>query len=73
MYETFMALSHEHVGPKIAANIKVYTLTRPELLCSLCYRHPEVLRFTKKIRDSIINKRKIKKIVINMPVKVNLL
>ena len=35
-----MALSHKLVGPKIAANIKVYILTRSELLCSLCYEVP---------------------------------
>ena len=38
-----MALSHELVGPKTAANIKVYILTRSELLCSLCYEIPCIL------------------------------
>ena len=35
-----MPLSHEHVGPKILAKIKIYDLTRAELLCSLCYEIP---------------------------------
>ena len=35
-----MALSHKHIEPKIAANIKVYILTKSELLCSLCYEIP---------------------------------
>jgi hypothetical protein len=35
-----MGLSHEHVGPKILAKIKIYILTRVELLCRLCYEIP---------------------------------
>ena len=35
-----MGLSHEHVGPKILAKIKIYMLTRAELLCALCYEIP---------------------------------
>ena len=35
-----MPLSHEHVGSKILANIKMYTLTRAELLFNLCYEIP---------------------------------
>jgi hypothetical protein len=35
-----MPLSHEHVGPEILAKIKIYNLTRAELLCSLCYEIP---------------------------------
>ena len=35
-----MGLSHEHVGPKILATIKIYILTRAELLCRLCYEIP---------------------------------
>ena len=35
-----MGLSHEHVGPKILAKIKIYILTRAELLCPLCYEIP---------------------------------
>ena len=35
-----MGLSHEHVGPKILAKIKIYILTRAELLFSLCYEIP---------------------------------
>jgi hypothetical protein len=35
-----MGLSHEHVGPKILAKIKIYILTRAELLCRLCYEIP---------------------------------
>ena len=32
-----MPLSHEHVGSKILAKIKIYILARAELLCPLCY------------------------------------
>ena len=35
-----MAPSHEHVGSKILAKLKVYILTRAELLCTLCYEIP---------------------------------
>ena len=35
-----MSISHEHAGPKISAKIKIYFLTRVELLCSLCYEIP---------------------------------
>ena len=35
-----MPLSHEHVGFKILAKIKMYTLTRAELLFNLCYEIP---------------------------------
>ena len=30
----------EHVGPKILAKIKIYILTRAELLFNLCYEIP---------------------------------
>ena len=35
-----MSLSHEHVGPKILGKIKMYVLTRAELLFPLCYEIP---------------------------------
>ena len=35
-----MPLSDEHVGPKILAKIKIYILTRAELLFNLCYEIP---------------------------------
>ena len=35
-----MPLSHEHVGSKILAKIKIYILTRAELLINLCYEIP---------------------------------
>ena len=35
-----MPLSHEHVGSKILARIKIYILTRAELLFNLCYEIP---------------------------------
>ena len=35
-----MGLSHEHVEPKILAKIKIYVLTRAELLFHLCYEIP---------------------------------
>ena len=37
-----MALSNEHVGPKILAKNKIYILTRAELLCHLCYEMPYI-------------------------------
>ena len=33
-------VSHEHIQPKTSAKIKIYTLTRAELLCSLCNEIP---------------------------------
>ena len=35
-----MGLSHEHIGPNILAKIKIYILTRAELLFPLCYEIP---------------------------------
>ena len=35
-----MPLSHEHVGSKIVAKIKINILTRAELLLNLCYEIP---------------------------------
>ena len=35
-----MGLSHEHVEPQVLANIKLYILTRAELLFPLCYEIP---------------------------------
>ena len=35
-----MPLSHEHVGSQQIEEIKIYSLTRAELLCSLCYEIP---------------------------------
>ena len=35
-----MGLTNEHVGPKILAKIKIYVLTRAELLITLCYEIP---------------------------------
>ena len=41
-----MLLSHEHVGSKILAKIKMYTLTRAELLFNLCYEIPCMTHLT---------------------------
>ena len=38
-----MALSHEHEGFKILAKIKIYNLTRAELLFNLCYEIPCII------------------------------
>ena len=38
-----MCLTNEHVGPKILAKIKIYVLTRAELLIPLCYEIPCIL------------------------------
>ena len=35
-----MGLTNEHVGPKILEKIKIYVLTRAELLFYLCYETP---------------------------------
>ena len=35
-----MGLTNEHVGPGILAKIKIYVLTRAELLITLCYETP---------------------------------
>ena len=35
-----MSLSNEHIGSKILAKIKLYILTRAELLFTLCYEIP---------------------------------
>ena len=35
-----MGLTNEHVGPKILAKIKIYALTRAELLFQVCYEIP---------------------------------
>jgi hypothetical protein len=40
-----MPLSHEHVVSKILAKIKIYILTRAELLCPLCYEIPCIKNF----------------------------
>ena len=42
-----MPLSHEHVGSKIVAKIKIYILTRAELLFTLCYEIPCNLQLDK--------------------------
>ena len=38
-----MGLTNENVGPKILAKIKVYVLTRAELLLPLCYEIPCII------------------------------
>ena len=35
-----MCLPHEHLGHKISAKVKIYNLTRAELLFPLCYEIP---------------------------------
>ena len=35
-----MGLANEQVGPKILAQIKIYVLTRAELLFQVCYEIP---------------------------------
>ena len=39
-----MPLTHEHVGSKIVEKIKIYILTRAELLLNLCYEIPCTLK-----------------------------
>ena len=43
-----MGLTNENVGPKILAKIKIYVLTRAELLFKVCYEipcTPEMMHF----------------------------
>ena len=35
-----MCLSHEHLGHKILAKVKIYNLTKAELLFPLCHEIP---------------------------------
>ena len=44
----FLLLSNELIGPKILAKIKIYILTKAELLCPLCYEIPCTLHVTFK-------------------------
>ena len=44
-----MALSHKDVGPKILAKIKIYILTRAELIFNLCYEIPCRYQFLKNL------------------------
>ena len=39
-----MPLSHDRVGSKIVAKIKIYILTRAELLINLCYEIPCIMQ-----------------------------
>ena len=41
-----MGLTNEHVGPKILAKIKIYVLTRAELLFQVCYEIPCTMRLS---------------------------
>ena len=47
-----MSLSHEHVGPKILGKIKMYVLTRAELLFPLCYEIPCMIDLEERMRNS---------------------
>ena len=59
--DELMSLSHEHVGLKILAKIKIYTPTRAELLFSLCYEIP--CKSNKQNSVSKINQRCIQSIL----------
>ena len=39
-----MGLTNEHVGPKVLSKIKIYVLTRAELLFKVCYEIPCSMR-----------------------------
>ena len=47
-----MAQSHEHVGIKISAKIKIYILSRAKSLCSLCHEIPCNVYLTKKSTET---------------------
>ena len=46
--------TNEHVGPKILAKIKIYVLTRAELLFPLCYEIPCIYANIELVCESII-------------------
>ena len=50
-----MPLFHEHVGSTIVAKIKIYILTRAELLFTVCHEIPCNLQ--KKLENSLISER----------------
>ena len=52
-----MSLNNEHVGSKIVAKIKIYNLTRAELICSLCYEIPCSIIFTVINGNSVLEFR----------------
>ena len=47
-----MSQSHEHVGIKISAKIKIYILSRAKSLCSLCHEIPCNVYLTKKSTET---------------------
>ena len=53
-----MPLSHEHIGSKILAKIRIYILTRAELLCRLCYEIPCTYLCWRKVGGSEKVKKK---------------
>ena len=46
-----MGLTNEHVRPKILAKIKIYILTRPELLFTLCSEIPCISFIIQKLKS----------------------
>ena len=46
-----MGLTNENVGPKILAKIKIYVLTRAELLFTVCYEIPSIQRCSETFED----------------------
>ena len=53
-----MPVNNEQVGPKILAKIKIYVLTRAELLFNLCYEIPcmqTIHDFDSKFRGKLLN------------------
>ena len=64
-----MPLSHEHVGFKISAKIKIYILSRAELLITLCYEIPyNVLFFKDQLTVLLLPNEFCRKTVFLMPV-----
>ena len=50
-----MGLTNENVGPKILAKIKIYVLTRAELLFQVCYEIP-CISFSDRAGNHVIIK-----------------
>ena len=64
-----MPLSHEHIGSKIPAKIQTYTLSRAELLITLCYEIPyNVLFFKDQLTVLLLPNDFCRKTVFLMPV-----
>ena len=64
-----MGLTNEHVGLRILAKIKIYVLTRAELLITICYEIPyNVLFFKDQLTVLLLPNEFCRKTAFLMPV-----